>query len=840
MRSRTVVLLLALTVAAPAIAFRSRPVSDLRFEDRLEGPAQYLSQPNVVAVASDGNDYVILLDRFLGGTYAQVVSHGVPYGPAVLVGVGDGGSVVWTGSHYLVAWSNQNGAYLSAVSRRGALLSEPKLVIARKHDELYTPKAATDGRRVLVTLPENNGLRAALTDLDGEPVGETFTMVASLRTFAYQNGYALTGTGDGFALALFGNETRVFRFDDAAKPVLAGGARIDGPIDSSDVYGNFSGMIASDGMNVAVIFASGHSSSPYGLKTAIVGPHGDIVQETQTILPYGVTVSSALWNGSEYAAALWSASGSSQSLYTPMLQRISRTGERLDEPLLIFPAPGDRTPSAVASDGREYLLALQNFDEGASFVRVPIGSTAPINAPELTRSIDTQASLAIARGPRDYLAAWLETDRTGVTVRASRIDPNGRYLDGTGIVIASLPLYQRSYDSVSVDSDGENWLVVWSDGNIHGCRVSPDGVLLDPQSISISQGYGGMVRWGGNAWLIVSTLTDRLVSNTVSRGGVAGTLRVFDRVPAALAGSGTSYGYPALAFDGQQFVLAVGLDEGSCDFGTCTASVSIVTERLGLSGDVVAGSRFTLPPDNARDNSFSIATNGSQDLIVSRRSDKIEGLLLNRGSSAPTTIAIADSGLNSATMWNGTEFLVAVSTDDGVLQLVHTSAQGIVGGTITLPRDPDEQALAVALPPSSLAVQTTTPDLGLPLAFVTQHRAYEGVPRAAFAFIGDVLDSLVVQPVPVAPTIGKVIGDPTGVTLTWEPQDNVLGFAIELRQFDGSERVIGIAAGSASSTHISYGGLQGTTLRLRAWNAAGLSSPSSEVQPSTRLRAVAK
>ncbi|HEX9459950.1 MAG TPA: fibronectin type III domain-containing protein, partial [Thermoanaerobaculia bacterium] len=156
------------------------------------------------------------------------------------------------------------------------------------------------------------------------------------------------------------------------------------------------------------------------------------------------------------------------------------------------------------------------------------------------------------------------------------------------------------------------------------------------------------------------------------------------------------------------------------------------------------------------------------------------------------------------------------------------------------PRDPDEHALAVAFPPSSPAVQMMAADIGAPLAFVTQHRAYEGGPRAAFTFIGDVLDSLVAQQVPVAPTIAKAIGDPSGVTLTWAPQDHVLGFAIELRQPDGSERLIGVAAGSASSTRISYGGLLGTTLRLRAWNAAGLSSPSAEVQPATRMRAVGK
>jgi hypothetical protein len=127
------------------------------------------------------------------------------------------------------------------------------------------------------------------------------------------------------------------------------------------------------------------------------------------------------------------------------------------------------------------------------------------------------------------------------------------------------------------------------------------------------------------------------------------------------------------------------------------------------------------------------------------------------------------------------------------------------------------------------------------MGLVTQHDFYGDASRAEFVFPRDVIDSQLQQLVPVAPVIGKAIGDPTGVTVTWQPQDGVLGFDIELRQSDGGERVIGIAAGSASSTHISYGGLTGTALRLRAWNAAGLSAPSSEVPLTTpRIRAVAK
>src|SRR5258706_12975438 len=105
-RMRTFAFLLLLAVAAPAIAFRARPVSDLRSEDFPYIPA--------VAAASDGTDYLVLLQVFVGNTYVQLISQGVPYGPAVLLGRGNGGAVGWVGPPDPVALGKHKRGYLSA------------------------------------------------------------------------------------------------------------------------------------------------------------------------------------------------------------------------------------------------------------------------------------------------------------------------------------------------------------------------------------------------------------------------------------------------------------------------------------------------------------------------------------------------------------------------------------------------------------------------------------------------------------------------------------------------------------------------------------------------------
>ncbi|HXH89951.1 MAG TPA: fibronectin type III domain-containing protein, partial [Thermoanaerobaculia bacterium] len=600
----------------------------------------------------------------------------------------------------------------------------------------------------------------------------------------------------------------------------------------------------------AVIFNSSFfnkdASPAYSLKSAVIDPTREvIVQAPRTLLSYGTTVGTVLWNGSEYVAAYSFAPSPPSNLTQVMLQRISRAGEPVDAPLLLSTVPlGPLTPTVVTSNGHEYLVTL-----GKSFVRIPIGSRNPTAPAELARLVDAQEGLAFARGRQDFLAVWRETDRSGATIRASRVDAKGRYLDGTGVVIATFPDDvgpPGSYvpATVSVDSDGQNWLVVWSyASHVWGCRVSAAGVMLDTKPIAIAAASGATVRWGGTSWLVVSTNTRQLATTTVTSDGLAGPVKVFDEISADVIvpnGWQAFYTYPLLAFDGEQFVFAAGLET----YGGGIDSVAIVTERLGLSGDPIGGSKFILPPEIGRGNGSSLATNGSQDLIVFESwasGPSFQGLLLNRGH-APVTITIdAPQPIAWDTSWNGNEFIVAANTQDGGVQLKHLSRLGVARDTITLPRYSGEFTHGVVFPPSSPARPSTLAGSDLPLGLRTRHDAYAGVSREELAFAGDVADSQLQQVEPAAPVLIKAIGDPMGVTLSWQPQDNVLGFEIELRQSDGTDRVVGIAAGSTSSTHIAYGGLTGTTINLRAWNAAGLSAPSPDLQITTpRVRAAAK
>jgi hypothetical protein len=626
---RTAIYCLFLAIATPAMAFRARPVSDLRFEETTYG------QP--AAAASDGTDYLVVIEREDQGyinLYTQLISQGAPYGPAVLLGQGYSKSVIWTGSEYLVAWGDRAGVYLSAVSRRGALLSAPRLIISGY--PIGAPKAVSNGRRILVTMLTDTQIVGAFADLNGQPTGSVFPMVERLRAWDY----ALTSAGDGFALVRISFETHVFRFDEEAKPVLAGGTRVGGQ--------SVHGAIASDGTNVTVIFNS-YDGLPTGastLKIAVIGTRGEIVQPPRFFWS-GTDVGSLLWNGSEYVSARRTDYSTHDTTETYVrLQRIGRTGELLDTELFL---PVPTTSPVLASNGREYLITLNH-----SYIRLPIGSSSPTEVVELARSVDSQEALAMSWGPRDLLAVWRETDRNGSKILASRIDATGRYLDGTGIVIATFSdpnLLPRP----SVDSDGRNWLVVWNGrGSNNACRISPEGVILDPKPIAFLVGTVPVVRWGGNSWLVVGNLFDgRMRSATITSDGLVGPVKIFDDVTAYLTRAypygNPVYKEPVLAFDGQQFVVAFGEVVTLGFSGANTIEeYSLVTEKLSADGDSIMGSRFVFP--RFGDN-LSLASNGPQTLVAFTANNEIGALLLNRGY-APT-ITVIDHAPFTYVPWNG-------------------------------------------------------------------------------------------------------------------------------------------------------------------------------------------
>src|SRR5437763_16518256 len=110
-------LTLVFAAAVPAFAFRARPLSDLRFDDRPSSIA-------IAGAASDGRDF-LLLGGSDGHVFVQRFAGGRLIARQLAIAPGSPGRIVWAGNHYLVSWSDTGGTFVAPLSAEGNVLSMP-------------------------------------------------------------------------------------------------------------------------------------------------------------------------------------------------------------------------------------------------------------------------------------------------------------------------------------------------------------------------------------------------------------------------------------------------------------------------------------------------------------------------------------------------------------------------------------------------------------------------------------------------------------------------------------------------------------------------------------------
>jgi hypothetical protein len=161
--------------------------------------------------------------------------------------------------------------------------------------------------------------------------------------------------------------------------------------------------------------------------------------------------------------------------------------------LLPMGADWQGVPSA-AFDGTNFLAVwLEDWQGGSavSAARITTDGTVldPVGFPVDTTPT-SKSSPATAFGDSVYLAAWADyRDATGADIYCARIGMDGSVLDPDGIVVCDETLDQ---DYSDISFDGQNFLVAWHDnrsnmrGNIYAARVSPAGVVLDPDGFAVA------------------------------------------------------------------------------------------------------------------------------------------------------------------------------------------------------------------------------------------------------------------------------------------------------------------------------------------------------------------
>ena len=153
----------------------------------------------------------------------------------------------------------------------------------------------------------------------------------------------------------------------------------------------------------------------------------------------------------------------------------------------------EQNQPASAFDGTNYFVAWMDYRSGVGYdiygARVtPGGVVLDQFGIGISTAMGDQAGPAIAFDGTNYFVAWMDDrlgTQTGYEIYGARVSPAGVVLDPNGIFISAPLSPYGAILSPALAFDGTNYLVVWRDdrsqpSDIYGARVSPAGVVLDP------------------------------------------------------------------------------------------------------------------------------------------------------------------------------------------------------------------------------------------------------------------------------------------------------------------------------------------------------------------------
>jgi hypothetical protein len=243
--------------------------------------------------------------------------------------------------------------------------------------------------------------------------------------------------------------------------------------------------------------------------------------------------------------------------------RVTPAGLVLDPTgFVISEAANDQQSAALAFDGTNFLVAWMDMRDGGDWdiygARVtPQGTVLDTAGIAISRAVDVQVFPAVASDGTNSLVVWADGRDGGPEIYGARVTPQGTGLDTAGIAISRAAFWEDKYFP-AVASDGTNFLVVWSDwgdstsGNVYGARVTPQGTMLDPAGIDISRApsmaYSQTLCFDGTNFLVV--WEDHRAASDIYGARVTPQGTVLDPAGITISEAAGLHWSPSLAFDG--------------------------------------------------------------------------------------------------------------------------------------------------------------------------------------------------------------------------------------------------------------------------------------------------
>jgi len=298
---------------------------------------------------------------------------------------------------------------------------------------------------------------------------------------------------------------------------------------------------------------------------------------------------------------------------------------------------------------------------------------------------------SVAFDGTNYLVVWQEglyrsgnSDSWANDIGGARVTSSGRILDPAGIRICTAPGIQ-GYPSVAFN--GVNYLVVWEDArriiswDIYGARVTPSGVVLDTAGIAISTTGNPRfpsVAADGTNYLVVWEESRSGISNDIYGARVSPSGVVLDPDGIAISTAPHGQDWPSATFDGMDYLVVWQ------DARVSSNETDIYGARVTVSGVVMDSSGIPISTANRQQQLPSVAFDGTNCLVVwhdfrSGGACDVYGARINRAGTVLDTNGIAISTAPGyqycpSVAFDGTNYLAVWDND---------SAHNIHGTRIT-------------------------------------------------------------------------------------------------------------------------------------------------------------
>lgn len=509
---------LPLSYISPAISFDGKnylavwTVATLAYAARIDTGGRVIDTTNIQiatnpgtkmfpSLAFDGRKYLIVWQDNRNSSYdiygVRIDTSGIVIDTSAFGIVTMGNDleypkITFNGKHYFLVWEDYRAGnsdiYSARVDTSGLLIDTTNIPISTYSRDEYNPSIVFDGTHYLIAWSEcDSGIYCSRMDTSGTLLD---TLSVNISTPVCPQWFPSCTFGRNF-LVVWQDIRNGVDYNIYGARVDTMGTILDPDcilISTAAVNQQFP-KVAYSGSNYLVVWQDRRFSNIYGARVDTSG----VVLE-----PSGFTISGAIWEqespsvifGTENYFVVWHdwRNVANSGIYGT---RVTTSGVVLN-PLGIqisYMDGYEELHPSLSFNGRNYLVVwYRNF--GLLYGAFVDTSGQVLDSLAISKTIDHESHASIASDGSGYFVVWQDSRNPSFDIYGARVDSSGIVLDTAGIPVSTAE-GDQVYPSVAFD--GTDYIILWEDyrnvfSDIHGARVSTEGVVLDTFTVTLQEG----------------------------------------------------------------------------------------------------------------------------------------------------------------------------------------------------------------------------------------------------------------------------------------------------------------------------------------------------------------